>query len=127
MPTPNAFDYALVRVVPHVEREEFVNVGVILVCPTRRFLGARLHLDRERLRALAPDADLPMINTQLDLIPSVCAGGAAAGPIGQLSQAERFHWLVAPRSTTIQISPVHNGLCDDPQAELDALFDKMVK
>ena len=127
MPDQSSFDYAIVRIVPLVEREEFVNAGVILPCRERRFLAARVALDRARLRALSPSLDLEMLQAELDLIPLVCAGGPAAGPLGELSQAERFRWLTSPRSTTVQVSPVHCGLCDDPQAELDSLFQKMVK
>ncbi len=127
MPAPSSFDYAIVRVVPHVEREEFINVGVILFCRTLRFLGARIELDAERLAALAAQTDIVTVQTYLDLIPRICAGGRQAGPLGQLSRAERFHWLVSPRSTTVQISPVHSGLCTDPQAALDDLLEKMVR
>ena len=127
MPDQSSFDYAIVRIVPEVEREEFINAGVILRCRERRFLAARVDLDRERLRVLAPGLDLEMVQAELDLIPLVCAGGPTAGPLGELSQAERFRWLTSPRSTTVQVSPVHCGLCDDPQAELDDLFRKMVK
>ena len=127
MPARNSFDYAIVRVVPHVEREEFVNVGVILFCRVMRFLDARIELDARRLAGLAPDVDVAMVQAHLDFIPCVCAGGQEAGPLGQLSQAERFHWLVSPRSTTLQVSPVHSGLCADPQAALDDLFEKMVR
>ncbi len=127
MPARSPFDYAIVRVVPRVEREEFINVGVILFCRTLRFLGARVELDIQRLAALSPDLDPAKVQAQLDLIPRVCTGGPEAGPTGQLSQAGRFHWLVAPRSTTIQTSPVHAGLCHDPQAALDDLFGKMVR
>lgn len=127
MPAAHAFDHAFIRVVPHVEREEFINVGVILYCPALHFLDTRIHLDVGRLIALAPDVDVAMVEEQLAVIPAICAGGVAAGPIGLLSQAERFHWLVAPRSTTIQMSPVHCGELTDPQTELDDLFEKMVK
>jgi hypothetical protein len=126
MPTTSSYDYAVVRVVPNVEREEFINVGVILFCRTLRFLGARVKLDEQRLAALAPELDPEMVKAQLDLIPCICAGGPDAGPIGQLDQADRFHWLVAPRSTAIQVSPVHCGLCTDPQAALDDVFEKQV-
>jgi hypothetical protein len=126
MPAPSPFDYAIVRVVPNVEREEFMNVGVILFCRTRRFLDARIKLDTERLAALFPRLDMALVQAHLDLIPHICAGGAGAGPLGQLGQAERFHWLVSPRSTTIQVSPVHCGLCVDPQAALDNLFKRLV-
>jgi hypothetical protein len=127
MPASSSFDYAIVRVVPHVEREEFVNVGVILFCRTLRFLGSRIELNVERLAALSPHIDLATVQAYLDLIPRICAGGRQAGPLGQLSRAERFHWLVSPRSTTVQVSPVHSGLCADPQAALDDLFEKMVR
>jgi hypothetical protein len=92
-----------------------------------RFLDARIELDARRLAGLAPDVDVTMVQAHLDFIPCVCAGGPEAGPLGQLSQAERFHWLVSPRSTTLQVSPVHSGLCADPQAALDDLFEKMVR
>jgi hypothetical protein len=127
MPVSSSFDYAIVRVVPHVEREEFINVGVILFCRTLRFLGARIELDAERLAALSTHIDIVTVQAHLDLIPRVCAGGPQAGPFGQLSRAERFHWLVSPRSTTVQVSPVHSGLCTDPQAALDDLLEKMVR
>ncbi len=126
MPGRSSFDYAIVRVVPYVERGEFLNAGVILFCRTRRFLAARIALDTRRLAALAPDFDAALVREYLDLIPRICAGGADAGPIGELSQSERFHWLVAPRSTAIQVSPVHCGSCTDPRAALDELFGKMV-
>jgi hypothetical protein len=126
MPALSPFDYAVVRVVPQVERGEYVNAGVVLFCRPLRFLGARMCLHSQRLLALAPDADVARVQEQLDLIPRICAGGAAAGPIGQMSEAERFHWLVSPRSTTVQISPVHCGLCHDPQVALDGLFARLV-
>ncbi len=124
MPTPSPFDYAIFRVVPCVEREEFINVGAILFCRTQRFLAAKINLDRRRLAALTPQLDLALIRAELDLIPRICEG---AGPIGKLSQAERFHWLVSPRSTMIQVSPVHCGLCTDPAATLEHLMDSMVR
>jgi hypothetical protein len=127
MPAPAAFDYALVRVVPCVERGEFLNVGAILFCRTRRFLEARIELDAARLRALWPAADLDEIRSHLETIPRICAGGPDAGPIGQLPLHERFHWLVAPRSTVIQTSPVHAGLTDDPAAALEHLLERMVR
>jgi hypothetical protein len=126
MPAARSFDYAIVRVVPQVERGEFFNVGVILFCRPLRFLAARMRSCDERVRALAPGLDMAALQSQLDLIPRLCVGGDDAGPIGRLSQAERFHWLVAPRSTIVQISPVHCGLCTDPQEALDSLFEKLV-
>ncbi|MDQ4075480.1 MAG: DUF3037 domain-containing protein [Chloroflexota bacterium] len=127
MPMRNSFDYAIVRVVPRVEREEFINVGVILFCRTKPFLGARIELDDERLATLAPDLDLSEVKRHLELIPRISAGGPGSGPIGQLPPADRFHWLVAPRSAVIQTSPVHSGLCDDPESALDRLMDEMVR
>lgn len=127
MPEMHAFDYAVIRVVPRVERGEFVNAGVILYSPTARFLAARLALDSERLRALAPDLDCDVVQSYLDAIPRICAGGRDAGPIGTLSQSERFHWLVAPRSTIIQTSPVHAGVHADPSVAIEQLFQKLVR
>lgn len=129
MPAPASFDYALVRVVPRVEREEFVNAGVILFCLGRDFLGARVALDRDRVRALYPgaDLDLDLVEEHLAAVPRIAAGGEGSGPIGRLSRRERFHWLVAPRSTVIQVGPVHAGLCEDPERALDDLFRRMVR
>ncbi len=123
----SSFDYAIIRVVPRVERGECINVGVILFCRTRRFLSALIELDVQRLLALAPDCDMSLIEEHLATIPRICAGGAEAGYIGQLSQSERFHWLVAPRSTIIQTSPTHSGLCTDPAATLEHLMQTMVR
>ncbi len=125
MPELCEFDYAVVRVVPQVEREEFINAGVILFCRERRFLQARVRLVAARLAALAPQLDAAAVQAQLDLIPRICAGGEDAGALGQLSQAERFRWLTSPRSTTIQVSPAHCGLCADPRTELDRLIDEL--
>jgi hypothetical protein len=127
VPTHNSYDYAIVRVVPRVEREEFINAGVILSCQLLDFLGARIELDERRLLALDANVDLEEVRANLASIPVVCAGGPAAGAIGKLSPRERFHWLVAPRSTIIQTSPVHSGRCQDPQAALDHLLKTMVK
>jgi hypothetical protein len=122
-----AFDYAVVRVVPRVDRGEFVNAGVIVFCPTKGVLESRIELNRERLLALAPSIDCEVVQSHLDVIPRVCRGGAEAGPIGELPQRARFHWLVAPRSTVIQMSPVHSGVHHDPGAALLSLFDKLVR
>ncbi|MEJ7710990.1 MAG: DUF3037 domain-containing protein [Pyrinomonadaceae bacterium] len=121
------FDYAVVRVVPRVEREEFINAGVILSCPDQRFLEARIDLNRARLLALDSSLDADEIERFLQVIPIICHGGAQAGPIGQLPQRSRFHWLVAPRSTIIQMSPVHTGLCAEPEAMLERLLDGTVR
>ncbi len=127
MPAPSSFDYAVIRVVPRIEREEFVNAGVIVFCRTRRFLAARIALDVARLRAIDPTADVEEISRYLAAIPRIAAGGPDSGPIGRMPQSERFHWLTAPRSTIIQTSPVHAGLGADPAAALDHLLDRMVR
>ena len=121
------YDYAIVRVVPRVERGEFINAGVIVSCQERDFLEARIELDEARLRALHPQVDLDSIRRNLASIPLICQGGNEAGPIGKLSVRERFHWLVAPRSTIIQTSPVHTGRCEDPRAALAHLMSGMVR
>lgn len=121
------FEYAVIRVVPRVEREEFVNVGVLLACPSQEFLQAAIELDWPRLKALTPELEPADIEEYLNVIPLVCAGGAGAGPIGQMPQRARFHWLVAPRSTIIQVSPVHSGLCRDPHVVLQHLMATMVR
>ena len=120
------YDYAVIRVVPKVDREEFINAGVIVSCPDLSFLEARIKLNQSRLLALDPSVDLEMVKTHLATIPTICRGGDGAGSIGQLPQRERFHWLVAPRSTVIQTSPVHTGRCADPALALDNLIAKMV-
>ena len=129
MPEPprNAFQYAIVRVLPRVERGECLNVGIVLLCRPRRFLGARIALDEARLAAFAPDLDPATIRPHLDAIERVAAGDPSAGPIARLGQAERFHWLVAPSSTVIQASDVHSGLCDDPALELGHLVATLVE
>jgi hypothetical protein len=122
----NVFQYAIIRVVPRVERGESLNAGIVLLCRPLRFLGARIALDEGRLAALAPDLDPATVRPHLDAIERIAAGDPAAGPIAGLDQAERFHWLVAPASTIIQPSAVHTGLCDDPAAELDHLVATLV-
>lgn len=126
MPDLCTYDYAVVRVVPHVERGEFVNAGVIVCCTSRGFLQARIELDEERLLALDPTLDLEPIRASLAAIAAICAGGEGAGAIGRLSARERFDWLVAPRSTSIQTSAAHSGRCSDLDAALDRLVEKMV-
>ncbi len=126
MRVPATFDYAVVRVVPRVERHEFINGGIILFCRTYRFLGARVTLQAQRLQVIDPEIDLEEVRRHLAVIPLVCEGGPKAGSIGALDLAGRFHWLVAPRSTVIQTSPVHTGLGVDPAATLDQLFAAMV-
>ena len=120
------FEYAVLRVVPRVERGEFINAGVVLYCQADGFLGARVHLDADRLLALDPAIDLEAVRAHLEAVRSVCAGGPEAGSVGRLPLGERFGWLVAPRSTVMQPSPVHTGLTDDPEAELERLLSRMV-
>jgi hypothetical protein len=127
VPVPSSFDYAVVRVVPRVDRGEYINAGIVLYCLEQRFLGALVELDEGRLLALAPEVDLTLVRTHLEALPRICQGGAEAGPIGQLPQKERWHWLVAPRSTILQMSPVHSGLCEDPGKALEHLMDSMVR
>ncbi len=127
MPVPSSFDYAVIRVVPRVDREEFLNAGVLLYCLSKGFLGARVELDETRLLALAPEVDVGLLRSHLEALPRICAGGADAGPIGLLPQKERWHWLVSPRSTMLQTSPVHSGLCESPEAALEGLMDSMVR
>lgn len=126
MPTRSSFDYATIRVVPRVEREEFVNVGVVLLCRQRAYLGMRIELNRERLRTLAPNLDLDAVERYLAGLQRICAGEADAGPIARLAQAERFHWLVSPSSTVVQPSPVHSGICDNPEQALEKLMRELV-
>jgi hypothetical protein len=126
MPEQSSYDYAIVRVMPHVERGECINVGVILFCRTQGFLGTLTLLDAPRLLAFAPDLDLETVQRQLDMITLTSKGAREVGRIGQMSLSERFHWLVSPRSTIIQTSPVHCGLCVDPAMALNRLFEKLV-
>lgn len=127
MPALNSFDFATIRIVPRVEREEFVNAGVIVFCLSKKFLQARVHIDETRLHALWPELDINVVREHLEAFPKICAGEPGAGPIAKLTQRERFHWLVAPRSTVIQISPVHGGLCESPETTLTDLFRQLVK
>jgi len=127
VPQPSTYDYAVVRVVPRVDRGEFVNAGIILACASQGFLQARIELDEARLFAIDPAADVEAIQAALAVIPAVCAGGAAAGALGKLSLRERFDWLVAPRSSSVQTSPVHTGRCGDFEATLEHLLERMVR
>ena len=122
----DTYDYAVVRVVPRVEREEFINAGVILSCQLRGFLGARIALDEARLLALAPGVDLDLVRRHLAAIPLICEGRADAGPIAQMPARARFHWLTARRSSIIQTSPVHTGRCGHPEATLERLLARLV-
>jgi len=127
VPDHSTYDYAVIRVVPRVEREEFVNVGVIVSCPSHSFLECRIEMDEARVRALDPGVDIEAVRRYLEIIPLICRGGDAAGAIGKLSARERFHWLLAPRSTVIQMSAAHTGRCTDPAALLDHLVATMVR
>lgn len=120
------YDYALVRIVPEIEREEFINAGVILFARTQGFLGCALTLDGDRLRALCPTADVAMIARHLDAFRRVCDGDPDGGPVARLPPHERFHWLTAARSATIQPGPVHAGVTADPAAALADLFARRV-
>ncbi len=123
----HTYDYAIVRVVPRVERGEFVNAGIIVSCDVERYLRAAIDLDEDALLALDARADLNIIRLTLTAVAKICAGGAQAGDIGRMTARERFHWLVAPRSTMVQTSPVHTGRCRDLGAALDHLMSTMVR
>jgi len=127
VPAPGSFSYAIVRVVPHVEREEFVNAGVIVFCDPHDYLQARIELDEARLLALAPGVDLEVVRRHLEAIPRICQGGPEAGPIGAMTIRERWQWLIAPRSTILQTSAAHAGMCETPQDELERLLAKVVR
>ncbi len=127
MPEPRSFEYAIVRVVPRVERGECLNAGVILWCRPLTWLRAAIELDHGRLLALAPDADLALIEAHLESFVRVASGGDESGPIGRMDPGERFRWLVAPRSTVIQVSEVHEGLCGDPAEALEHLLQTLVR
>ena len=122
----NSFEYAVLRVVPRVERGEFINAGIVLYCRARAFLDARIALDVPRLRALSPDCDDGETLRYLETFQRITRGEPDAGPIAKLSQRERFHWLVSPRSTVIQTSPTHAGLCEDPATMLEHLLATVV-
>jgi hypothetical protein len=123
---PEPFQYAMVRVVPRVERGEAVNAGVVLFCRPKRFLGARTELDAALLAALAPGCDPAEVRAQLETVEAVADGRAEGGHVATMPQSERFHWLTAPASTVLQLSAVHTGLTDDPAGELDRLFEELV-
>lgn len=126
MPRHCSYDYGLIRVVPDVERGECLNVGLVLFARSHDALLSRIGLDEARLAALSPGVDVATVRAHLASIERICQGGPAAGPHAHLSASERFHWLTSPRSTIIQVSPVHSGLCDDPAAEADRLFERLV-
>ena len=126
MPATSSYDYTIIRLVPLVERGECINIGVIVFCRTQRFLDMLIHFDEQRLQAFAPGLDFGFVKQQVEALVQVCHGGRGGGPIGELSQAERFHWLVSPRSTVIQTSPVHCGMCSDPASTLQQLLERLV-
>ena len=126
MPTEYTYDYAILRVVPRVDRGEAVNVGVILSCPELQFLDARIELDETRVLTLDPTVDLPTVRETLNAIVAICRGDGETGPLGEMPQRNRFHFLVGPRSTIVQPSPTHTGRTPDPAATLDALMLKLV-
>jgi hypothetical protein len=126
VPERSSFDYAVVRVVPRVERGERINAGVIVHCPVLDFLGARIVLDRPRLLGIDATVDVDEVERALVLIPLLCAGDARAGELAHLGRSERFHWLTAPRSTIVQTSRVHSGLCKEPEEALEALVARLV-
>jgi hypothetical protein len=122
-----AYDYAIVRIVPRVERGEMINVGIILSCPDSDFIAARIELDEARVLAVDPALDLATVRAHLSTIPAICEGRPDAGPIAALPARQRFYWLVSPRSTVIQVSPVHTGRTADPAQALDRLVETMVR
>ena len=126
MPAECTYDYAIIRIVPRVDRGEQINVGIILSCVDSDFLDVRIALDESRLRALDPAVDLESVLAGLATLKAVCAGGPGAGPVGEMPPRARFRWLVSPRSTVVQTSPVHTGRTEDPQAALQHLFETMV-
>ena len=126
MQEKHLFEYAVIRVVPRVDREEFLNVGVILFCSRRKFLQALYQLDEHRFKIFSKDLDLHDLGGYLRSFDKICKGGKEGGPIGQLPPAERFRWLTAVRSTVIQTSAVHPGLCLDPQETLENLYSRLV-
>lgn len=126
MPGKASFNYAVLRVVPRVDRQEFINVGVIVYCRERRLLAAKIHVDEVRLRALWPSLDVDTVRRHANGVVRICEGDATAGPIARLSQSQRFHWLVSPRSTVIQTSAAHTGICEEGDGLVDRIFEEMV-
>ncbi len=121
-----SYEYVVIRLVPRVEREEFLNIGVVLYAPTGRFLQMKFHLDKKRLRALFPGADIKTTQKYLEAFMHICSGSPDAGPIGKLTVPERFRWISSTRSTTLQMSKVHSGLCTDPASKLCELYEQLV-
>jgi hypothetical protein len=127
MQEKHLFEYAVIRIVPRVEREEFINAGVILYCRAERFLQAKFKLDKERLNAFAPDLDLSQLEKRMQAFESICAGNTDGGPIAKLPLSSRFRWLTATRSTVVQISSVHPGLCANANETLNKLYQQLVE
>ena len=126
MQEKHLYEYAVLRVVPKVEREEFVNVGIVLYCHAKKFLQIKFTVDAEKLSIFCKQLDVTMIANNLHSFELICAGGSGAGPIGMLTLRERFRWLTATRSTVLQTSKAHPGFCDDPQLAMDRLFEQLV-
>ena len=126
MPEKHLFEYAVLRIVPKVEREEFLNTGVILYCPKQKFLRVKLHFDEARITAFAPTLAIEALKENLMALERICQGSSDGGPIAKLEPAARFRWLTATRSTVLQSSKIHPGLCDDPDAALERLFASVV-
>lgn len=127
MPSRSAFTYAVLRIVPDIEREEFVNAGLILFARERRYLRARTHLDLGALSALDPECDLGAIRAQLELVEAIASGTTEVAPFAGMTQSERFHWLTTPRSTLIQPGPLHAGVTEDPDATFEHLYGVLVR
>jgi hypothetical protein len=121
-----SFDYAVLRVVPRVDRGEFINAAVVVYCRERRYLDVRVRLDEGRLKALWPEVDVALVWEHLRALERICRGEAGAGPIAGLSESERFHWLTAPRSTILQPSPVHTGVCGECEGLLERLAERLL-
>ncbi len=121
------FEYAVIRIVPQVEREEFMNAGVVLYCPDHKFLKAVIKLDEQRIQAFSPKLDLAELRKYTEAFIQICQGSANGGPIGKLSVPERFRWLTARRSTILQTSVVHPGLCREASEMLSRLFSQLVQ
>ena len=127
MQEPHLFEYAVIRVVPHVEREEFLNAGVILYCASEKFLDCIIRVDEQRLKVLCDKIDFHDLRNHMQSFERICAGGEDAGPIGKLPMPERFRWLTSPRSTVVQTSKVHPGLCTNASVMLSHLFGQLVE
>jgi len=127
MQEKHLFEYAIIRVVPRVEREEFLNVGVIIYCADQNFLQIKFELNKERLVAFSNELDIEELEKRLFAFDQICKGAEEGGPIGKLPVASRFRWLTATRSTVVQTSPVHPGLCSDAGETLEKLYTELVK